>query len=232
MSFLYKSNSIFSSVLLTSKRRNLLSFRKSLGVYNYKIKGKSYFKNPHSVERETYNELKSANNEMSKRKLAFIKRNSNTPYGRLTNKGNFRIDYSRVPLYDLKNILRFHLRPFISKRCCRIYNKEPEDYTNGLINKEILEKIRIQMLFSTDVEVRKLGYQLFETQYGKEICKDFVDSQWNGKFFDFKNMNFYQNRKNLKDKMRLSSEELVENENDKNKIDEGKVKQIENEEKV
>lgn len=198
-----KSNSIFSYVNEIARKRFALSFRKTLGIYNYKIKGKHYFKNPHAVKLELYTKLKESKTEIDKRKLAFLEGNSNTPYGKSTRTGNFKFDYNRVPLYNIPDVDNFYLKPFVSKKVCRVFNREPEDYTNGEINEEILNKIKIQLLLSDNKEVRSLGLEMFETEFGKEQMKEFLICQKNGKFFDRQNMKFTQNRQKLREKITL-----------------------------
>jgi hypothetical protein len=198
-----KSGSIFSFANEISRKRYALSFRKTLGVYNYKIKGKSYFKNPHGVKLELYTKLKESKTEIDKRKLAFLEGNSNTPYGKSTRTGNFKFDFNRVPIYNIPDVNNFYLKPFVSKNVCRIFNREPEDYTNGEINEEILNKIKIQLLLSDNKEVRSLGLEMFETEFGKEQMKEFLISQKNGKFFDRQNMKFTQNRQKIREKITL-----------------------------
>jgi len=188
---LSKTFNIFTLSNQLAKKRSALSFRKTLGVYNYKIKKDNYFKNPHAIAFKEYAKLKQTRNEINNRKINHLKANSNTPYGRFTSKGNFRVDYNRVPSYDFGNFQSTYLKPYVTKTCCRIYNREPEDLTNGEINNKVLDNIRTQLLFSNDPAIRRLGYDIFESDFGKKTISEYMK---NGKTFLKPNMKDAKNR--------------------------------------
>ena len=81
---LLRSPNITTNVIMndTLKKRRGLSFRKTLGVYNYKIKPKGYFKNPHALQLRLHEQLKQ-NGEKGRRKIIALEKLSTKPYGEI-----------------------------------------------------------------------------------------------------------------------------------------------------
>lgn len=179
------SNSIFSFGNEIARKRHGLAFRKTLGVYNYKLKKPGYFKNPHSVDLKLSEKLKTKG-DIGNRNLYFIKKFNNKPYGVFTRKRHFNIQYSRMPNYDIPSTNGFYLRTFVTRRLPFILNNKPEDLSSTL-NKEILHNVRTQVLLNDNPEVRRLGLELFETEFGKKVIKDFLKNK--GDFLE-KNFNY------------------------------------------
>jgi large subunit ribosomal protein L41 len=93
----------------TLRKRIALSFRKTLGVYNYKVKPSPYYKNPHAVDLKTRERLKEEESDNGIRKLHALERLASTPFGRLTNKGKFLMDSKRIPNYNIPDTEDFHV---------------------------------------------------------------------------------------------------------------------------
>lgn len=105
LSLLRKPSLVNNTLQDTFRKRNALTFRKTLGVYNYKVEPKSYYKNPHAIDLKTMENLKE-NGDDGQRKIKAMKNMSLKPFGNFTNKGNFKYDYKRIPLVkipDYKN---------------------------------------------------------------------------------------------------------------------------------
>lgn len=199
----------------TAKKRRALSFRKTLGVYNYKIKGKHYFKNPHAMDLKTYVELKEDKSGMSQRKMDAITNSSYKPFGRFTAFSRFKFDSRRVPKFDIPALpKKFDLKPYVDRRAIPIFKRIPEDSSNGAINQEVLSKIRTQLLISNDLEVRKIGLEIFETEFGKAMVKEFLHNQKNGRFFDSKSMKFSHNRSLYKESVTLKDFDVKQGRSD------------------
>ena len=70
----------------------------------------------------------------------------------------------------------FYLKPFIHVRVPKIENRLIEDRLEGKIsNEKVYNKIRTQLLMNEDKEVRRLGLELFETEFGKSVLKEFME---------------------------------------------------------
>lgn len=158
----------------TCRKRFGLSFRKRLGVYNYKVKPASYYKNPHSVPLEVKERYKKRNTEDAKRELKALEKNSNTPFGRFTNKGKFIMDYRQLPDYDIPDLNNFPLKPYVEAKGDKLPTTltfSKEEFT-----RELLEtKIKEQMMASPFEDIVKLAQEIFETEEGKKITNEFFD---------------------------------------------------------
>jgi len=103
MSFLLLRNSfaIKNSLESTFRKRRGISFRKALGVYNYKIKPKQYYKNPHGMNLQ-HKEVLKQQGDRGMRKIRAIEDFSIKPFGRFNRQNRFIIEKQRIPLYDIK----------------------------------------------------------------------------------------------------------------------------------
>ena len=94
---LLRTSKLSNNILHDSMRkRNALSFRKTLGVYNYKVKPSNYYKNPHAIDLKTLENLKK-NGDDGVRKIRQIENMSLKPFGKFTSRGGFKIDYAKIP---------------------------------------------------------------------------------------------------------------------------------------
>ena len=98
---------IFNFANEVARRRKALSFRKTLGVYNFKVKSNNHYKNPHGIPFKLREELYKTKNGINQRKLFFLKKNSNKPYGQLSKSGKFIMDYNKLPVYDIPKTNKF-----------------------------------------------------------------------------------------------------------------------------
>jgi large subunit ribosomal protein L41 len=100
LSLLRKPCLIKNTLQDTFRKRNALTFRKTLGVYNYKVNQRSYYKNPHAIDLKTMENLKN-NGDNGQRKIKAMKNMSLKPFGNFTNKGTFKFDYRKIPLINI-----------------------------------------------------------------------------------------------------------------------------------
>lgn len=100
LSLLRKPSLINNTLHETFRKRFALTFRKTLGAYNYKVKQSSYYKNPHSIDLKTKENLKK-NGDNGQRKIRSMKKFSIRPFGSFTNKGNFKVDYAKIPTVNI-----------------------------------------------------------------------------------------------------------------------------------
>lgn len=86
---LLRSPNLLNNVVVnyTLKRRRGLTFRKTLGVYNFKVKPKGYYKNMHAVPLHIKERLRQ-NGEKGRRKINAMEKISATPYGEFVKGGN------------------------------------------------------------------------------------------------------------------------------------------------
>ena len=105
-----------------------------------------------------------------------IKINSHTPFGDFTQHNNFKLDYGKVPFYDIPDTKDFYMKPFMSKKLPYMTTTQAED-GQVTLTPEMIEKVRIQILLSDNAEIRKLGLELFETKFGQMAIKEFIKSQ-------------------------------------------------------
>lgn len=181
---LFKKNSIFSFNNITSLTRKAKTFSKSLGAYNYKRGPNKQHKNPHAISLKLMTRLKKNSNSLNDKKIRFLRLNSSQPFGKFI-KRKFILNYSKIPMFDIPETSGFYLKPYLSENN-KIFSYEAEDLSNKPTMK-ILSKIRTQMLFSKDPEVVNLGVEMFETNFGKNICKEFIANSNAGRVFDRKN---------------------------------------------
>jgi large subunit ribosomal protein L41 len=100
---LLRTPKLSNNILQDSMRkRNALSFRKTLGVYNYKVKPSNYYKNPHAIDLRTLENLKK-NGDDGVRKIRQIENMSLKPFGKFSSTGNFKIDYAKIPKINIPN---------------------------------------------------------------------------------------------------------------------------------
>ena len=105
MSFLslLRTPKILNNVLQeTMRKRKALTFRKTLGVYNYKVKQRNYYKNPHAIDLRTLENLKK-NGDNGVRKIRHIENMSTKPFGTFSSKGGFKVDYGKIPKINIPN---------------------------------------------------------------------------------------------------------------------------------
>lgn len=100
LSLLRKPSLTNNTLQQTFRKRAALTFRKTLGVYNYKVQPKNYYKNPHAIDLKTMENLKK-NKDNGLRKIKAMKNMSLKPFGHFTNKGTFKYDYKKIPLINI-----------------------------------------------------------------------------------------------------------------------------------
>lgn len=184
---LLRNPSLVNNILLeTMRKRAGLSFRKTLGVYNYKVKPAEYYKNPHQVPLRLKESLMKKKNEYATRKLNWIKRNSVRPFGSFTTKGLFVRDLRRVPVFNIPNVDDFYLKPYVAWKSIKIDPKTVKVYST--MNADLLNKIKIQMKRSSSKNIRLLAYEIFETKQGKKIVEEYLNR--NSKRTKLKVVNF------------------------------------------
>jgi large subunit ribosomal protein L41 len=93
----------------TLRKRNALTFRKTLGVYNYKVKPSKYYKNPHAIPLKIKENLKKEKSDDGSRKIHALERLSVQPYGRFSHKGKFLMDSRRIPNFNIPDTEDFYV---------------------------------------------------------------------------------------------------------------------------
>ena len=167
-----RSTNIFNNVMNdTFRKRNALSFRKTLGIYNFKCKPNTYFKNPHAVPFKTKMALLKKGDNESWKKIKNIERFSNRPFGTFTSKGIFKMDYKRIPNYTIPDVRLFNLLPYVAFNAKEIpdnkvsYQKFTKEY--------LCETIQPQLKNSKNANIRKLAKEIFDSKNGLIIAEEF-----------------------------------------------------------
>jgi large subunit ribosomal protein L41 len=186
LNLLRKSNVLNNIFCDTMRKRMGLSFRKTLGVYNYKVKPAEYYKNPHQVDLRLKERLKNRKNELSTRNLNAVRRNSIRPFGRFTTKAKFIVDHQRIPNFNIPNLTDFPLKPYATKSSQKV---DPEKvFAYSIMTRDLMDKIKLQMKNSEDENVQKLANEIFETEEGKKIVEEYFSR--NNKRSKLKIVNF------------------------------------------
>ena len=107
---LLRNPNILKNVLdLTFRKRKALSFRKTLGVFNYKVKPNGYYKNPHGMNLHLKEFYKKEGGDAGQRKIRAIEGMSLRPFGTFTRKSRFAMEKNRIPLYNIQPTLGFRV---------------------------------------------------------------------------------------------------------------------------
>lgn len=170
-----RSPSVFQNITSdTMRRRQARSFRKTLGVYNYKVKPAEYYKNPHAMSLEKSEQFKQNGSEKSIRKYRWVEKFSNRPYGRFTNTGQFIRDPRRIPNFNIPDLTDFPLKPYVSWGTEKLEENQYVTYTH--MTKELLMfTVKDQLKESGDADVQKLYNEIFETEEGKKIVEEYLE---------------------------------------------------------
>lgn len=94
---LLRPPTLFNNVIMneTLKKRRALTFRKTLGIYNYKVRPKGYYKNMHAMPLHVKEQLRK-NGEIGRRKIFAIENLSSKPYGRFVKGCDMLLNFSQI----------------------------------------------------------------------------------------------------------------------------------------
>jgi large subunit ribosomal protein L41 len=175
LNLLLRGPSVFSNVASDSMRKRFaLTFRKTLGVYNYKVKPAEYYKNPHAIPLVKKEQLKQEGSEKSIRKIRALERLSNKPYGKFTTKGKFIRDTRRIPFYNIPDVTNFPLKPYVSWGTEKLEDDAYIKY-QGMNRELLMNTIKEQLKTSNDPQIQKLYNEIFETDVGKQIVEEYLE---------------------------------------------------------
>ena len=134
-------------------RRRGASFRKNLGVYSFKIRKQQYYKNPHAMSVFQKEKFKNAGTFPVQR-IAEAERESIRPFGKISNKGGFKMDIDLIPFYNVPDLRDFKLKPYVP----HITPKVPQE----IFEPKITE-------LPAHIKELKLAPEVFEpVKYGEE----------------------------------------------------------------
>jgi large subunit ribosomal protein L41 len=129
LSSFLRNPSVFNNALVdTMRRRQGLSFRKTLGVYNFKVKPRKYYKNPHAIPLDVKEKLRDDGSNEAMRKINVLTRLSTTPFGKFTRRGNFRFDTHRVPNYNVPDMTDFQVNFYFKLSLNHMFHIKPQWY--------------------------------------------------------------------------------------------------------
>ena len=105
-------------------------FRKRIGLYSYKLTKNNRFKNPHAMplhQRQQYQ----AQGYRGEVKIREVERNSDRPFGYVSNKGRFQFNIEKVPFYNIPDLTGFKvivyalLSYYVAETlCCTYHSKD------------------------------------------------------------------------------------------------------------
>eukprot|EP01016_Furgasonia_blochmanni_P010876 TRINITY_DN1471_c0_g1_i8.p1 TRINITY_DN1471_c0_g1~~TRINITY_DN1471_c0_g1_i8.p1 ORF type:complete len:234 (+),score=37.52 TRINITY_DN1471_c0_g1_i8:104-703(+) len=107
------------------------NFRKSLGVFNYKI-DYGHHKKPGVIPFRLKNQYLKSGGQRGRALVKKMEMNSHYPFGHFTKKQKFIYDADRVPFFDVPDLTDFTLKPYVSVHTARI--SEETTKTMGKIN--------------------------------------------------------------------------------------------------
>jgi hypothetical protein len=183
-SLLLRNPSVINNIIInnTLRKRRALTFRKTLYVYNYKVKPDHYYKNPHSIELNIKEDLKKTDDHQNWKKIKAMERMSTKPFGKLDSKRKFEMDHLRIPEYNIPDLTDFPLKPYVSYKVDKV---EPDPQLLNIprkLDRESLIKIKEQLIKSDHKEVRSLAREIFETDLGRRIVNLFLKQNEKNKF--------------------------------------------------
>lgn len=104
-----------SSIAINIFRAKLgKTFRKKIGVYDYKIGHKTLHKRPGMMDVRLKQRLIKEDTQEGRNRIKMAEINSPRNYGKVGNKGQFIMDKSKLPFYDIPDLTDFKLKPFVS----------------------------------------------------------------------------------------------------------------------
>ena len=174
MSFLCRNLITLQSAELTARKRFGTHFRKTLGVYNYKVKPANYYKNPHAVPLAT-NEYFKSRGDNGKRLAKTYQRNSLRPFGKLSKKGRFFHIHYQQPNFKLFLPKDRQFKPYVQYMAPLIPEEEREKKRTEIDEEYLLKKIKPQLESSHTRAVRDMADEIFNTTKGKLIIKEFFN---------------------------------------------------------
>jgi large subunit ribosomal protein L41 len=175
LNLLLRSPSVYQNVAAdTMRRRMARTFRKTLGVYNYKVRPAEYYKNPHAMTLVKREQFRQDGSEKAMRKMRSIESMSTKPYGKFTTTGHFIRDTRMIPNFNIPDLTEFPLKPYVSYGTEKL---EDDAYTTyaGMNRDLLVSTIKDQLKASSDPEVQKLYAEIFETEEGQKIVEEYLD---------------------------------------------------------
>lgn len=132
------------------------SFRKTLGIFNYKIGNKTH-KKPGVIPYHIKKSLLETDTDRSRRLINLMERDSYYPFGKFTRKSKFMFDPKKVPIYNVPDLTGFELKPYASVHTPRI-------------EEELKEKIRKLNDFRDPINLaRKISSEMTEKELKKQV---------------------------------------------------------------
>ncbi|CAD8104506.1 unnamed protein product [Paramecium sonneborni] len=95
------------------RRKAGQTFRKTLGLYNYKLGHQQYHKEPGTIQLNAVEQLQNTKSYEGIMRIKKLRQESDRVFGKFIGT-KFVVDKSRVPQYDIPDLTGFELKPYVS----------------------------------------------------------------------------------------------------------------------
>jgi len=105
---------IFDVTMPAMRIARAQTFRKRLGVFNYKVRTHWSHKKPGVMPFNIKQNLIKQDTHHARLVIKKMEENSHYPFGQFTRKGKFMFNPEKVPLYNVPDLTGFQLKPYVS----------------------------------------------------------------------------------------------------------------------
>mmetsp|Transcript_37615 Transcript_37615/g.42637 ORF Transcript_37615/g.42637 Transcript_37615/m.42637 type:complete len:161 (+) Transcript_37615:46-528(+) len=130
------------------------NWKKTQGVYSYKLKPDKYYKKPRMIPLALREKLKKKGDH---HEISRLERESPRQFGEFTRFG-FKYDPSLVPFYDVPDLSNFELKPYVSRMTPKVGKDHlPEPIKEGTYKdpKLVIEELMAEI--EAEEKARSLG---------------------------------------------------------------------------
>lgn len=133
------------------------TFRKKLGVFDYKIGHQRLHKKPGLMDLTLKSRLIKEDKQEGRNRIKMMELNSPRMYGKVGNKGQFIMNKSKIPFLDVPDLAGFKLLPYVSYHTPMLEESTKEwlKKVNDFKNEKNFGRYVNKMEFSTKEEEKE-----------------------------------------------------------------------------